>query len=109
MLISFNIAFYDRGKLIMDRRVIFFHNLKEKFFLDLITNLGLLMNIISPDEKIYYILFYVRFFEFNEIRNRLNTHFKLQHRFPETYEVTNLIIEVLLLAHFLGCIFYYIG
>ncbi|KAL4509153.1 hypothetical protein ABPG72_018084 [Tetrahymena utriculariae] len=108
ILVAFNTAYYEEGDIQMNRIKIIQQYLKTMFFVDLITTVSLYF--LYAQQKLYFtILVMFKIFRIGAYRRDINEYFYIQQRSNTLYTLVNLIITVILVAHYFACGFNYIA
>ena len=115
IMISLNTAYYDRGHLVHDRKIIIKSYFKKYFRNDLLTIL--LYSIILTSQSNYNsnylnffkIAFYVNINRFFKIHKTLDEKFKLYYRLSGFLEIFELISFSFFIIHIFACGFYWIS
>ncbi|KRX03799.1 Cyclic nucleotide-binding protein [Pseudocohnilembus persalinus] len=108
ILLCFNVARYEKGILTIDRIEIAKHYLKKEFLFDLISTISILL-VILYQSNVYEMPFVIRGFQIKERLAKLDQYFQIKEKFPIIYEISLIIIVILVMAHISGCGFYFIG
>lgn len=74
----------------------------------MIANIGIFFSL-SFDNDIYNIAFVIRAFQIKERFKKVNQFFQLSEKFPILYDISLIMLAVLIFAHVSGCGFYLIG
>ncbi|EAR87356.2 cyclic nucleotide-binding domain protein (macronuclear) [Tetrahymena thermophila SB210] len=115
-----NTGFFDRGKLILDRKKIFMNYLKKffdgKILVDILGITGLSLNLFQNDRKFgidvssyFCLLFYVRIINLNSFDTVIIQQLQLHRKSKAAYQLLRLGIIVLFISNFFACVFYRVG
>ena len=115
---GFNTAFYANGELITDKREVRRHYKKNYFLLDLLSlvpyMLYLIPDISKEGDKVLILRFidaliFIRIRELYLFFQNIEAIISLNEKVEGFFELFKLICSVLLITHFVGCIWYMIG
>ncbi|KAL4494053.1 hypothetical protein ABPG72_016009 [Tetrahymena utriculariae] len=115
-----NTGFFDRGKLILDRKKIFMNYMKNlldgKMLVDLLGIAGLSLNLFQDNKKFgidvssyFCLLFYVRIINLNSFDTVIIQQLQLHRKSKAAYQLLRLGIIVLFISNFFACVFYRVG
>ena len=98
--INFNLIFYEKGQLVLDRKKIARRYFFGQYWLDFIVVIssGFLNHNIVP----FFIILYI----FNQEINDICQSLQIQEKYFRQYTLTTIIFQVLLLSHILACGFH---
>ncbi|CAD8207933.1 unnamed protein product [Paramecium octaurelia] len=107
--LQFNLAIIIRGQIIYDRIIIFKKYISRQFFEDSIFLVSLVL-IIHTSQLIFVIIFYINGIGMLvKIIRKLEDTFDLSVKTTELLKLWKLLFFINLLAHFIACIWHYIG
>ena len=106
IIINFNTGFFLKGSLTLERNEIFQNYIKKSFFTDLITCFSI-CNLIP--RTIFDLIFFVRIINFKRILRNLRQYIMADDIIHNTINLFTHFFNVLLLAHFFACIWFWIG
>ncbi|CAD8108695.1 unnamed protein product [Paramecium primaurelia] len=107
--LQFNLAIIIRGQIIYDRVIIFKMYISRQFFEDIIFLVSLML-IIHTSQIIFVIIFYANGIGMLfKIIKKLEDAFDLSIKTTELLKLWKLLFFINLLAHFIACIWHYIG
>ncbi|KAL4465902.1 hypothetical protein ABPG74_004139 [Tetrahymena malaccensis] len=120
LIFYLNTGFFDRGKLILDRKKIFMNYMKNlfdgKMIVDLLGITGLSLNLFQDDKNFgidvssyFCLLFYVRIINLNSFDTVIIQQLQLHRKSKAAYQLLRLGIIVLFISNFFACVFYRVG
>lgn len=114
IFLNFNTSYYEKGELIQSRLEISKNYLKNNFFKDIISLIYIFYRSIKPSEitsewEILSIFYFLRYQNLNKSFHRIEEFLFLDQSHANIFSLVKLIFRVLLLCHFLACIWHYIG
>lgn len=108
VLVRFNTATYQEGVPMFSREAIAKEYFRFFFWVDAISCLVLIY--VEPDVySLSLLAFFLRCVKIWRLSRDLNDHFRIWYRFPMGWELAKLFFMIVILAHFWGCQFHYIG
>ncbi|CAD8082487.1 unnamed protein product [Paramecium sonneborni] len=116
LLIKLNRGMIDQGQIVYDRLKIIKHYIIYELYEDTIYMITLTFVIASDPITIYFfpeiivlIQFTLNFIKLKKTINRYGEMFAIQSNFTEFVSLSQLIILIFYFAHFMACIWYYVG
>ncbi|CAD8177571.1 unnamed protein product [Paramecium octaurelia] len=116
LFIKLNKGMIDQGQIVYDRSKIFKHYIIYELYEDAIYLITLTLVICSDPiaisffpEMIVLIQFTFNFIKLKKTINRYGEMFAVQSTFTELASLSQLIILIFYFAHFMACIWYYVG
>ena len=111
ILINFNMAYYLKGMIVTNRRLIALNYLQEKFLWHLVVTVMFTVSAwgLSDQLVILQIVILLRFRDMFVLANKIVEHFNLRENQNAIYELGSLIVLIIYIAHFCGCSFIYLG
>lgn len=108
LLVRVNIAYYQKGKLINSRISILKNYVSFQFWVDLLSNLSLIVYMSSGNPKFIYvkIIFYIKIYTFVKIDQEIMHSLELHRVVYAIYRLTRMIVFVWFLTTWAGCIFF---
>lgn len=103
ILVKLNKGYYSDEGLVTDRKKILKYYLPVKFPIDLIIIWAVLLPSSIPIQGV----FFFNLFNCMDIINDLNELFHIQQKFPTTYQVVKLVVQIFMLAHCVACGLHY--
>ena len=108
ILINFNTGYYEEGVIMLERNKIFQEYIRKNFWLDLLTAMIIPFQA-QMEYKLFMFIFLFRIFQVVEIIDDIEENWQIQLRFPAGWVLLKLFISILIVAHYCGCFFYFIG
>ncbi|CAD8107367.1 unnamed protein product [Paramecium sonneborni] len=105
-IVQLNTNFYHEGILVKNRFKIAQHYLKNNLVFDLIPILVLFYISVSDKYVIVYLLCLVKLIPFYRFQVYLTDKLKIMPSLRQFYMIFGMLIEILYINHFFGCIFY---
>ena len=116
IFVNMNTAYYNKGELIYDRRIIIRNYLQKHLFVDLLSLSYIFLKIFLSNGGISFkfdnglgFFFLLRMRNLNRITSRIEEFILLDDTFFNFISLIKLIFGVLLLSHFFACLWHYIS
>lgn len=101
IIINLNTGFYSEGVIVTDRKKIFTRYIRYDFWLNLLTTAAALSPI-----KYIRVLYYLRYPQLSRLIVSIDEFFHIRLNHMITFELTKLIIMIVIMINFFGCAFH---
>jgi len=112
IFIEFHVAFYNHGALVKNRHRVAYNYLKGTFFFDIVPLLQVLITTFSyymANIYVFHLIFLLKMYPVYEIDQRFQDKLQVYPKWKSAYMIMRMIIEIIYLTHFFGCIFFGTG
>lgn len=101
-------SFYLDGVEVRDQEKIIKQYIEEGFISDVITFTALMISVQLANGW-YSLLFLVRMTRITNLITRIDNFLQIEHKFPSSYQLLQLLSLIVLIGHFCGCGFIFLG